>query len=275
MNRADTPTGWLATVYADRHRAYGGYALRRAEARHTLRGLAAGLVFVALVFLVPMGVYRWQQRMAARVPAEQVRVVTYHQLAPPPPIERREPPAPPPEAPVPKAKPRYAPPVVKPDEEVPDEELPPTVEELALLDPGPQARPGDSVIWAEEPVAVAEPEPEPEPEPPAPVKPFVMAEVMPEFPGGIEALYAHLAREIRYPVPAMENGIQGKVFVRFVVQADGRVTDAQVLRGIGGGCDEEALRVVRALPRWTPGRQNDRAVPVEYTLPVRFVLKDG
>lgn len=274
MKRSDTTTGWLATVYAGRNRAYGGYVLRRAEARHTLRGLAGGLLLVALVFGVPMGVYHWQQRMAARVPAEQVRVVTYHQLAPPPPIERREPPPPPPEKPVPKAKLRYAPPVVKPDEEVPDEELPPTVEELALLDPGPQAQPGDSVVWAEEPVAVVEPEPEPEPEPEAPMKPFVIAEVMPEFPGGIDGLYAHLAREIRYPVVAMENGIQGKVFVRFVVQTDGRVTDAVVLRGIGGGCDEEALRVIRALPRWTPGRQNNRPVPVEYTLPVRFVLKE-
>ena len=97
--------------------------------------------------------------------------------------------------------------------------------------------------------------------------------VMPLFPGGDEALLAHLARSIRYPAMARDAGVQGPVFLSFVVEKDGSVTQAKVLRGIGGGCDEEALRVIRELPRFSPGKQNGRAVRVLYTVPVRFTLK--
>ncbi|MBR1550566.1 MAG: TonB family protein [Bacteroidales bacterium] len=100
-----------------------------------------------------------------------------------------------------------------------------------------------------------------------------VAEVSPEFPGGVEALYKYLAENIRYPEQAKANKVEGRVFVTFVVEKDGSVTDAKVLRGIGGGCDEEALRVVNAMPRWSPGMQSGVPVRVQFYLPLTFKLQ--
>ncbi len=102
---------------------------------------------------------------------------------------------------------------------------------------------------------------------------FMVVESMPEYPGGEPALYKYLAENIKYPQMAKESGIQGRVFVTFVVERDGRVTDVRVLRGIGGGCDEEAIRVVQNMPKWTPGKQRGKSVRVQYNLPVKFTLQ--
>lgn len=102
---------------------------------------------------------------------------------------------------------------------------------------------------------------------------FIVVESMPEFPGGIEKLYAYLQANMKYPQMARESGIQGTVYVTFVVEKDGSVTDIKVLRGIGGGCDEEAIRVVRSMPKWNPGKQRGKPVRVQYNLPVRFILQ--
>ena len=89
----------------------------------------------------------------------------------------------------------------------------------------------------------------------------------------VRTLYKYLAENIKYPQMAKESGIQGRVFVTFVVEKDGRVTDVRVLRGIGGGCDEEAIRVVQNMPKWTPGKQRGKSVRVQYNLPVKFTLQ--
>jgi len=96
---------------------------------------------------------------------------------------------------------------------------------------------------------------------------------MPEFPGGEGALHQYLAENIKYPQMAKESGIQGRVFVTFVVERNGKVTDVKVLRGIGGGCDEEAIRVVQNMPSWTPGKQRGKPVRVQFNLPVKFTLQ--
>jgi protein TonB len=101
---------------------------------------------------------------------------------------------------------------------------------------------------------------------------FVVVEQMPEFPGGEKALYEFLAKNIKYPAVAKENGIEGKVYIKFVVNEDGSVSQAQIVRGIGGGCDEEALKVVKQMPKWKPGKQRGKTVKVWYTLPVYFKL---
>jgi len=88
-----------------------------------------------------------------------------------------------------------------------------------------------------------------------------------------EKLYAFLSQNIKYPQQAKELGIQGKVFVSFVVEKDGSVGQVQILRGIGGGCDEEAERVIKKLPPFTPGKQRGRPVRVQYRLPIAFTLK--
>ncbi|GAA4001418.1 energy transducer TonB [Hymenobacter fastidiosus] len=100
--------------------------------------------------------------------------------------------------------------------------------------------------------------------------PFVHVEVMPEFAGGIGALRQYMQRNLRYPRQALAGAVSGKVFVAFTVQASGAISDVQVLKGLGYGTDEEALRVVKAMPAWTPGRQNSHPVSVRYTLPITF-----
>ena len=95
---------------------------------------------------------------------------------------------------------------------------------------------------------------------------------MPVFPGGEGALNKYLITNLKYPDAALKQKIQGKVYVAFVVDYTGKVTDAKILRGIGGGCDEEALRVMRSMPAWIPGKQNGKAVNVQFNLPVVFSI---
>ncbi|MDE7072847.1 MAG: energy transducer TonB, partial [Bacteroidales bacterium] len=85
-------------------------------------------------------------------------------------------------------------------------------------------------------------------------------------------VYKYLRDNIRYPVIAMESGIQGRVYLTFVVEKNGSITDVKVMRGIGGGCDEEAVRVVQKMPKWNPGKQRGRPVRVLYSIPVIFTL---
>jgi len=101
---------------------------------------------------------------------------------------------------------------------------------------------------------------------------FTIVEDQPSFPGGDAALMRYLQENLKYPTMAREAGIQGTVFVTFVVERDGSITDVRILRGVGGGLDEEAIRVVQSMPAWTPGRQRGQAVRVQFNLPIRFVL---
>lgn len=102
---------------------------------------------------------------------------------------------------------------------------------------------------------------------------FTVVESMPKFPGGPGAMNRYLGNNIEYPQMARESGINGRVFVTFVVETDGRVTDIKVLRGIGGGCDEEAVRVVKNMPKWDPGKQRGKPVRVQFNLPIKFTLQ--
>jgi len=102
---------------------------------------------------------------------------------------------------------------------------------------------------------------------------FFIVEEMPEFPGGELALRKYIANSIKYPVIAQENGIQGKVYVTFVVDKDGGISGARVARGVDPSLDKEALRVVNALPKWKPGKQRGKPVRVSYTVPINFVLQ--
>ena len=105
-----------------------------------------------------------------------------------------------------------------------------------------------------------------------PKEPYTVVEEMPEFPGGNDALFAYVGKELKYPEQAIEDGIEGAVVVTFVVEADGKITGVKVIRGIGGGCDEEAVRVVRGMPNWKPGKMGGKAVRVKYNLPIRYKL---
>lgn len=101
---------------------------------------------------------------------------------------------------------------------------------------------------------------------------FQVVENAPAFPGGDGARMKFLQDNIRYPAMARESGIQGTVYVTFVVERSGAVTDVKILRGIGGGCDEEAVRVVKNMPKWEPGKQRGKPVRVQFNMPIKFTL---
>ena len=103
---------------------------------------------------------------------------------------------------------------------------------------------------------------------------FVVVETMPEFPGGTQALFKYLSENVKYPVIAQENGIQGRVICQFTVNKDGSIVDVEVVRSGGdASLDKEAVRVIKSMPKWSPGKQRGKAVRVKYTVPVNFKLQ--
>jgi len=103
-------------------------------------------------------------------------------------------------------------------------------------------------------------------------KVFTIVEQQAEFKGGMQKFYLYVAMKMKYPSQARRMGIEGKVFVQFVVERDGSITDVQAIRGIGAGCDEEAMKVIRESPKWNPGKQRGRAVRVRRVIPITFRL---
>ncbi len=261
---------WLEVVFDGRNKDYGAYKLRKENSVTTSRALiVASLIFIALVSL-PLIIKLIKGLQGEE---EEKFVQTEVVLTPPPPIDdKKVPPPPPVEPPPPKVDQiKFPPPVVKPDEEVREEE-PPTIEELKEADPGQKTQKGDpnAEININEPVGDG-PVQQAKTEDTNEI--FTNVEVLPNFPGGLPAFGKYLSKNIQYPPIARENNIQGRVIVNFVVEKDGSLTDIKVVRGIGGGADEEAIRVLKKSPKWTPGIQNGRPVRVSYTVPVNFTLQ--
>ncbi len=102
---------------------------------------------------------------------------------------------------------------------------------------------------------------------------ITMAEVMPQFPGGEDEMYDFINKNLLYPKLAKENGIEGRVIVRFIVQKSGYIDKIEIIRKLGWGCDEEVLRMIQLMPKWSPGKMNGKPVAVYFTLPVTFKLK--
>jgi len=103
---------------------------------------------------------------------------------------------------------------------------------------------------------------------------FMVVEVMPKFPGGDEAMFKFISKRVKYPKEARKKNIQGRVMIQFVVDEEGNIIEAKVVKGIGYGCDEEALRVINSMPKWKPGTQKGKPVRVRFVIPIRFVLED-
>ena len=259
---------WIDVVFTDRNKAYGAYDLRKQNPRNTNKALIIGVVAFVLTISAPTII----NFISGFIPKadEKVKIVPVV-LQPPPPINKQKPPPPPPEPPKPKIdQVKFPPPVVKPDNEV--KEQPPTVKELEVADPGQKNIKGDpnADIKIDEPVGNSDVKQVTEEDP---NKIFTSVEQNPEFPGGDAAFGKYLGNKIRYPAIAKENNVQGKVFLNFTVEKDGSLTDIKVVRGIGSGCDDEAVRVLKSSPRWKPGIQNGRAVRVSYTIPISFTLQ--
>ena len=260
-------TEWIDVVFSGRNKAYGAYELRKENPKHTNRALLIGVV----VFVFIMSLQTIINAIKGFIPKAQEKVkITNVVLQPPPPLDQKKPPPPPPEPPKPKVdQVKFPPPVVKPDNQV--KEQPPTVKELEVADPGQKNIKGDpnADIKIDEPVGNSDVKQVTEDD----NKIFTAVENEPSYPGGIEKFYAYLGKNIRYPAVAKENNVSGKVFVTFVVEKDGSLTDVKVVRGIGSGCDEEAMRVLKASPKWKAGIQNGRPVRVQYTMPINFALQ--
>lgn len=166
-------------------------------------------------------------------------------------------------------------PITKQEKEPPPPEAPQSTTELNIVEDEVDVEDEVMVdVTADENTEVEEYEPAPmEEEEKEEDKVFVVVEDQPEFPGGEKARMRYLRNSIEYPQLARESGIEGTVYVTFVVEKDGSITNVKVLRGIGGGCDKEAIRVVKEMPKWEPGKQRGKAVRVQFNMPIRFTLQ--
>ena len=258
---------WLDVVFAGRNKEYGAYDLRMGNSRTTNRAVVVGVILFVIAIITPLIV----RYIAGIMPEQEAVKVTEVVLAPPPAIDKKEVPPPPPEPPKPKMdQVKFPPPVVVPADQVRDEE-PPTVEQLKVADPGQKTIEGDpnAEIKIDEPIGEAPKQAEVTED----VNTiFTSVEVSPDPPGGMKKFYEFVGKNYRYPAMAREQGVSGKVIMQFVVERDGSLTDIKVLRDLGLGTGEEAVRLLKSVPKWKPGIQNGRAVRVAYTLPLSLNL---
>ena len=267
---------WTEMVFEGRNKEYGAYRLRKNAGKRNLYSLIT--IFIAalaiwggisLVKFVESRTKSVAQTSVAEISAlnqpkkkAEVKQQKKVKLEQPEKVVERV-----------KSSVKFTAPVIKKDNEVKPEDELKTQDELmstktaiGALDVKGNDDANGEVLKIKE--AVAQPEPKPEVE-----KVFDVVEQMPSFPGGPSALLEWLSNNVKYPVVAQENGVQGRVVVSFVVERDGSITDVKVVRGVDPSLDKEASRVVKAMPRWIPGKQNGSAVRVKYNVPVAFRLQ--
>lgn len=278
MSKIDLISGeWTELVFAGRNQAYGAYQLRKGTGK---RNVISIIAVVALVLLCQIGLSLKKAADAeARKRAAMTEVVELSKLEQPKKkaeVKQQKKIQVEPEKVVERVKSsiKFTAPVIKKDNEVKPEEELKTQDELmntktaiGAIDVKGNDDKGGEVLKLKE--AVAQPEPKPEVE----NKVFDVVEQMPSFPGGPSALMKYLSENVKYPVVAQENGVQGRVVVSFVVEKDGHITDVKVVRSVDPSLDKEAARVVRSMPSWIPGKQNGSAVRVKYNVPVSFKLQ--
>lgn len=267
---------WTDLVFEGRNQSYGAYKLRKGTAKRNvwaliIVGLAAALLYLGL---------QLQKMAEANKKVENTQAVELAKLnteKKEAKVEKKEIIKQEPEKVVEQVKSsvKFTAPIIKKDSEVKEEDEI-KLDEVQKSDKAVGAftvegndEVGGAVLKAKEDIAA--------PEPPKHVveetKIFTVVEQMPMFPGGDAALMGYLRDNIKYPTVAAENGVQGRVVVGFVVERDGSITDVNILRGVDPSLDREAMRVVKSMPRWTPGKQNGSAVRVKYQVPVSFRLQ--
>ena len=253
-------------VFENKNKIYGAYDLRNKYNRTVTIALIITAASFIFAVSLPM-IIDWikQQQDELVVPIDNTIV----DLTAPPPIDEAEPPPPPPPPPPVMETVKFTPPVVT-DEEVVDEPPPLQTEETPQISTETHEGTGDEVIVIpDEGTGVV-----------APVKEeiFTIVEQMPSFPGGDAAMMKWIKDKIEsigYPQMEKEAGISGTCYVTFVIDKEGNVTDSKLLRGVSGGpgYDKVALTVVKAMPKWAAGKQNGRAVSVQYNLPIKFTIR--
>lgn len=267
---------WVDLVFEGRNKAYGAYRLRKSTTKRNILAMVAVVLLLIVAFII-LTVKNFVDEQRAKVAMTQVAELTnYKQPEKKAEVKQKKVEVEP-ERVVERVKSsiKFTAPVIKKDEEVkPDEELK-TQDELmstktaiGTFDVKGNDDANGEIIKAKE--AIAEPEP---PKHEEENKVFDIVEQQPLFPGGPAALMKYLSENTKYPVVAQENGVQGRVTVQFVVEKDGSISDVHVLRGVDPSLDKEAVRVVKSMPRWTPGKQNGITVRVNYRVPVLFRLQ--
>jgi protein TonB len=278
MNMKVSDKDWEEILFAFKNKEYGAYKSRKKQNRILLFAMILGLSLAIAAYVSPL-IYSWF-RVEQRKPTEMipVKLTTQNELMTPPPVLPKEEPKPPPQkVPEKVATKRFVKPEIRPDEEVIEEELPPTLKELQTAAPSTQTQEGTADIFQDYVIPVTEPAPEPEPEPepkPEAEEVYTYVQTWPEFPGGPAAMFRFISENLKYPAFASDAGIQGTVFVQFVVSKEGAIGEVKVLRGIGGGCDDAAINVIKKMPNWKPGYQNEVAVAVRYNIPIKFILEE-
>jgi periplasmic protein TonB len=243
-------------VFKGRNQEYGAYVLRKKYRKYvSVAMLIALIILIGAVAYPVIASYISKNKIIKEDKSVETEILNApkEDLPPPPP------PPPPPEAMAEKVK--FTVPKVVED----------TVE-TGLATQDDLSMKGNVEAPPEEEIKIEEPK-EQVIQQEAPKEIFTVVEEQPSYPGGDEARIKFLQENIKYPEEAKELGVQGKVFVTFVVEVDGSITDVRVLRGIGAGCDEEAVRVVKSMPRWVPGKQRGQPVRVQFNLPIKFTLQ--
>ena len=277
-----TTNGWVDLLFEGRNHEYGAYKLRKGTPKRNVYSIIVIAVLAALLVGVYVAKSAYDKYQAAHAKNEAVTELSAlnqpkQKKAE---VKRKEIVEPEEKEVVKEVKSsiKFTAPVIKKDNEVKPEEEMKTQAELmqtntaiGALDVKGNSDNGEILKVtqrvADEPVKPAEEKPEVE------NKVFEVVEQMPSFPGGPSALMRYLSENIKYPVVAQENGVQGRVVVSFVVERDGSITDVKVARSVDPSLDREAMRVVRSMPHWIPGKQNGSAVRVKYNVPVSFRLQ--
>lgn len=268
MSSPNDNNSWEDIVFQDRHKDYGAYLLRRSYSNHVVLGALATLVLVAIILTAPYLAKLFNGPIVVDVAA--IKSVKYTDLAPPPAIQNIQPPLrihiPPPV----KTAIKYLPPKLT-TREIVEEEKMPTVDEIKNNDVAAETVEGTGEVVFEEPVAEVSEETGDDDDGMI----FTVVEQSAQFPGGIEALKKFLQQNMVYPALARRMGIEGSVYVSFVVDKVGAISDVQILKGISAECDAEATRVVGMMPPWIPGKQSGHVVKSRFVLPLKFTMGKG
>jgi protein TonB len=255
-------------VFETRNKEYGAYFLRKIYNKHVTIATFIAIVIFILFISAPL-IANLLGGDEEEVVMQEERIV---ELTEPPSLENKPPPPPPPDLPPPPppvvSTVKFTPPVIKKDEEVRKEEKIPDqkeLEDVVISTATVEGNTKEEVLTVvEAPSEVGEVVED---------KIFTFVEQQPSFPGGESELNKFIKKNLKYPPAALRNGLEGLVVVQFVVNREGEISDVQVVKKLGGGTDEEAMRVVKMMPKFAPAKQNGRPVSFRYTLPVRFGLQ--
>lgn len=268
--------GWVDLVFEGKNQAYGAYQLRKDTGKRNVKALTVVLIAIAAIFLAVIANVAIQNAIKQNVSVETDVELSKLSQKKEAKVERKEPVKVEMEQRVVekvKSSVKFTAPEIKKDDEVKPEDEIKSQDDLAKTNTaigtfdvkGNDEAEGE-VLKAKEVVVDEKPKEEE-------TKVFDAVEQMPSFPGGDAELMKYLSSHIKYPVVAEENGIQGRVIATFVVERDGSISDVKVIKSVDPSLDKEAIRVLKSMPKWIPGRQNGSAVRVKYTVPVTFRLQ--